>query len=382
MTKQSVLHDGQLTLTKSLNVPRIGPALDADNTPRRDRLIAEFNTSTNPIFEGAVRDTSGRGNDGTLQGDATYDANEKAITFDGSGDYIKMRDWNYGTGFIHSFSGWVKIKSPEESWTVLYGVGDASSSSRTNFTIWALTSGSVFRTEADSTGGYIDHTFEFTGKLDQWMHIAVVKSDASIVSTRMYINGEILPQGAGSNQNEDIVMPNSPQNFNVGSYAPSPGSEINADYSNIKFYDCALTAEEIKALYNMGRCDEGHHTVNFSKTRVGIGLGDGETARSTLDVRGTFQGNSPLRFYRISGTFGSTTANFSITPPPEITRKSHIVQLTGCTHSTNGDVIAWQNDDANWKTGLYYDYNGNLIQVYNISSSNTNKNYEILIITT
>jgi hypothetical protein len=59
---QSVLHDGQLTLTKSLNVPRIGPALDADDTPRRDRLVVEYNTSTNPTFEGAVRDTSGRGN--------------------------------------------------------------------------------------------------------------------------------------------------------------------------------------------------------------------------------------------------------------------------------------------------------------------------------
>jgi len=58
---QSVLHDGQLTLTKSLNVPRIGPALDADDTPRRDRLVVEYNTSTNPTFEGAVRDTSGRG---------------------------------------------------------------------------------------------------------------------------------------------------------------------------------------------------------------------------------------------------------------------------------------------------------------------------------
>ena len=65
---QSVLHDGQLTLTKNLNVPRIGPALDADDTPRRDRLVVEYNTSTNPTFEGAVRDTSGRGNDGILSG--------------------------------------------------------------------------------------------------------------------------------------------------------------------------------------------------------------------------------------------------------------------------------------------------------------------------
>ena len=35
----------------------------------------------------------------------------------------------------------------------------------------------------------------------------------------------------------------------------------------------------------MGRCDEGHHVVNFSKTRVGIGLGDGEAPRAVLDVR-------------------------------------------------------------------------------------------------
>ena len=250
---QSVLRDGQLTLTKNLDVPRIGPSLDTDDTPRRDRLIAEFNTSTDPTFEGAVKDTSGRGNDGMLIGGASYDVTEKAIVFDGTGDYIKMCKWNYETGFVHSFSGWVKFKKPEESWTVIYGVGNEAGADRTNFNIWALTNSNKFRTEADGTGGYIDHTFEFTGKMDQWMHVAVVKSRASIISTRMYINGEILPQGSGSNQNEDIVMPNSPQSFNVGATSQSNGSEINADYSNIKFYNVALTAEEVKTLYDMGR---------------------------------------------------------------------------------------------------------------------------------
>jgi hypothetical protein len=42
---QSVLHDGQLTLTKSLTVPRIGPALDADDTPRRDTVDRNSNSS-------------------------------------------------------------------------------------------------------------------------------------------------------------------------------------------------------------------------------------------------------------------------------------------------------------------------------------------------
>jgi hypothetical protein len=130
---QSVLHDGQLTLTKSLNVPRIGPALDADDTPRRDRLVVEYNTSTNPTFEGAVRDTSGRGNDGVFESDEYMDC---------------------------------KIS---------------------NFKTW---------------------------------------------------------------------------------------------------FGASLTAEEVKTLYDMGRCDEGHHMVNFSKTRVGIGLGDGEAPRGALDVRG------------------------------------------------------------------------------------------------
>ena len=55
--------------------------------------------------------------------------------------------------------------------------------------------------------------------------------------------------------------------------------------SNYKLYDVALTADEVKRLYDMGRCDEGHHVVNFSKTRVGIGLGDGEAPRAALDVR-------------------------------------------------------------------------------------------------
>tara|TARA_B000000437_G_C11655611_1_gene309395 strand:- start:592 stop:1203 length:612 start_codon:yes stop_codon:yes gene_type:complete len=36
----------------------------------------------------------------------------------------------------------------------------------------------------------------------------------------------------------------------------------------------------------MGQCDEGHHNINFSKTRVGIGLGDGAVSKALLDVKG------------------------------------------------------------------------------------------------
>ena len=283
---QSTLHDGSLTLTKNLTVPRIGPAFDADDTPRRDRLVVEYNTSTNPTANGTVKDTSGMGLDGLMVNGASYDATEKALVFDGTDDYVSMSDWKYNTGFIHSFSGWIKFKSPEESWNVVYGVGDASGSSRTNFTIWSRTNDSYFRTEADGSGSYIDHTFEYTGNMDKWLHMAVVKSSARIDSTRIYINGVLLPQTNATLADRDIALPNTPQNFNLNGHGPTGGYTGNVNLSNVKFYDTALTADEVKRLYDMGRCDEGHHVVNFSKTRVGIGLGDGEAPRVDLDVRG------------------------------------------------------------------------------------------------
>ena len=81
----------------------------------------------------------------------------------------------------------------------------------------------------------------------------------------------------------------------------------NVNLSNVKFYDVALTADEVKRLYDMGRCDEGHHVVNFSKTRVGIGLGDGEAPRGALDVRGEtpFIGPGLVIHQAASGNWGT-----------------------------------------------------------------------------
>jgi len=115
--------------------------------------------------------------------------------------------------------------------------------------------------------------------------MAVVKSSARIDSTRIYINGVLLPQTGATLADRDIALPNTPQNFNLNGYGPTGGNTGNVNLSNVKFYDVALTATEVKRLYDMGRCDEGHHVVNFSKTRVGIGLGDGEAPQAALEVR-------------------------------------------------------------------------------------------------
>jgi hypothetical protein len=293
---QSVLHDGQLTLTKSLNVPRIGPALDADDTPRRDRLVVEYNTSTNPTFEGAVRDTSGRGNDGVFYGGASYDAAEKALEFTASSNqYVNTNIPLPADGnFIHSMSMWFNSASLSASpGDAIVFIGDNTDNNKIEIFMETDRINYLFG------GNNYEATLSLTN--GRWYHLAVTYNGNVGASGReIYIDG-VQRSASHSGLSELLNLTNG--NLDLGRYTPSGSSSdyaFDGSISNFKLYDCALTAEEVKTLYDMGRCDEGHHVVNFSKTRVGIGLGDGEAPHDELDVRGNVRGSDNV----IVGPYG------------------------------------------------------------------------------
>jgi len=331
---QSVLHDGQLTLTKNLDVPRIGPALDADDTPRRDRLVVEYNTSTNPTFEGAVRDTSGRGNDGVFVGTASYNGSEKALVFDGNSDYVVSGDLGIPSGaFVHSVSLWCKRDS-EGSNMYLSSIGgenDATLTSR--FSMMLLANAGTIHLSISGSNS------TFTGDITpgSWFHIVYTYNGgaqgSSSTAHTVYVNGIEKPIDGGTN----AMTLNLPENSRValGSQPWGGSNYFDGSISNFKLYDKILTASEVKTLYDMGRCDEGHHVVNFSNTRVGIGLGEGEVPRGALDVSGgmsrglftihqsdgAWYNGTALRFIQYSnqyannfwdlGTVSTTDSNFA-----------------------------------------------------------------------
>jgi hypothetical protein len=256
---QSVLHDGQLTLTKNLNVPRIGPPIDADDTPRRDRLVVEYNTSTNPTFEGAVRDTSGRGFHGALFGGAYYDATEKALRFDGPGDYteVQLPSHQVKGEWIHSVSCWVKadvINGEEAVWNIGDRTGQASG-------IVGSASTLAFNNLSPTLRWYFynadAHTSNFTVATGQWYHITCVYTGgvSSATSQTIYVNGVEyvfnIFAGAGGALNFDA---NRDRILMLGRLPWSASSDFDGSISNFKLYDCALTASEVKTLYDMGRC--------------------------------------------------------------------------------------------------------------------------------
>ena len=309
---QSVLHDGQLTLTKSLNVPRIGPALDADNTPRRDRLMLEYNTTTNPTFERCIRDTSGNELDGVLYSNSSvfYDAYNKSFENFRFGGFESMtRDNLLPTNGRHTFSAWLRFDT-SGTWYAVYGVnGNVAFSGNNTITVY-IGSG-VFRLECRG-GSFRD--FNYTFKHNKWVHMVVTyDGTGGLDNFHIYMDKVRLSQGSGvSNGTAAIALPAKKQSIRFGQSAEGNPTQIPSSYlkgamSSIKVYDTNLTYEEICTLYDMGRCDEGHHVVNFSKTRVGIGLGDGEAPRGVLDVRGEtpFIGPGLVIHQAASGNWGT-----------------------------------------------------------------------------
>jgi hypothetical protein len=297
VTKQSVLHDGQLTLTKSLNVPRIGPALDADDTPRRDRLVVEYNTSTNPTFEGAVRDTSGRGNDGVMIG-SSYSTTDKSLSLTNSPtgtasvatSYITRQSLgNKESGnFHHSVSLWFKMTTGVSSaYRTIFEIGPHPRVDGKDIALYVTSASTTPFGFASGGNTLLSSGSALAGQV---YHIVIVYDG---VKKYLYIDGVLNNSAAYTSfdgvQNMTMqIGRNNHANANEG---------IDGSISNFKMYvGHALEPSEVKTLYDMGRCDEGHHMVNFSKTRVGIGLGDGEAPRGALDVRGDIHGACPVYF--------------------------------------------------------------------------------------
>src|SRR5210317_585185 len=104
----TTLDKGSLSLTRSLDVPRIS-RYDVDTeTPRPEKLVVDFDTTVNS----SPTDISGRGNHGTFNGtNMNYSSADKAFVFNGTDDYIGAESISFVGGFNpFTISLWVNVK--------------------------------------------------------------------------------------------------------------------------------------------------------------------------------------------------------------------------------------------------------------------------------
>jgi hypothetical protein len=241
----STLHDGALTLTKNLDVPRIGPPLDADDTPQRDRLVVEYNTHNNPLEDGVVRDTSGRGNDGAFYGGASYDASQKAFEFDGTGDYIETGNIGNPAGeSLFSGSFWYNPIGPGSDSFVWIGGQEAV--------------GKAFIVKYNNPNFEFsfygnDAIFNYTLQNGTWYHIAFAYSGGTASSgRRIWVNGVEVAYTSGASSTALNLDANT--ELRIGGRVANNNEDLHGSLSNFKLYDTTLTSSDVKTLYDMGRC--------------------------------------------------------------------------------------------------------------------------------
>ena len=357
----STIHDGTLTLTKNLIVPRIGPAFDTDDTPRRDRLVVEYTTSTSPVEYGYVKDTSGNGYNAKMVG-VVYNPSDKSFecSANDATQWIETYIPNgsrFNTQF--SMSVWANMGQFDLSslYGFIFGLGDRtqtglSSTSGNEISLVYNHAGLAEGTFYASIEGQNLIFKEWTthnSHMGQWYHLAMTYDGSTLY---VYKNGENAGYGARTAPvlpDENCVVRLFGDSVNENATHQGRQSRI----SNFKLYDCCLTRDEVRTLYNMGRCDEGHHVVSFEKTRVGIGLGDSSAPKAELDVRGTARIGPSGQQWRTSGDDADRLIQFHSGQAAQGSPTLEVTHYGGTRASPTPTVLQISNElggGSDWST--------------------------------
>jgi hypothetical protein len=268
----TTLDKGSLSLTRSLDVPRVS-RYDVDTeTPRPEKLVVDFDTTVNS----SPTDISGRGNHGTLVG-ATYSAADKAFNFDGTDDLIRATV-QVTPDFAHSVSVWIKVDTVGEN--TFFSLGNET----TVGTDLTLKSSTVYTTGSGFTftfyGG--DMTIPFSYSTDRWYHIVATRDTGGTFpnTQKFYIDGVDYSASASWNNSTSttLALPTT-ATLLIGKILWATSARFDGQISNFKIYSVALEPSEVKKLYNLGRTGR---SMVISDTAVGIG----KVPEAQLDVRG------------------------------------------------------------------------------------------------
>jgi hypothetical protein len=292
----SALEDGHLTLGKALTLPRVSGHPAGAETPRAESLVVHYDTTVDSVVSGStVVDTSGTGINGTLNGDAAYSSTDRALTFDGTGDYVSGTLNNPAGAWVHTVSVWFKNNTAlNADYQYLHFIGSESTNKASAIQFAAQSSTSVY---VSFYGNYLYNSYSNLNleSIGQWRNItySYTGSNTSTTNPKIYVDGKLTTgwtlagASAGTTANLDANS-----SFRLATRVNNT-QYFDGSISNFKIWDVALTAEEVAAEYALGRAGK---SINLTDTALCLG---GTVPRAQLDVRGMALINN--REYGLSG---------------------------------------------------------------------------------
>ncbi|MEM5814143.1 MAG: LamG-like jellyroll fold domain-containing protein, partial [Candidatus Aenigmatarchaeota archaeon] len=194
-------------------------------------------------------DNSGNGNVGTLFNNPTWVDGKfgKALSFDGSNDYVEVPDSQSLRISSYSVAVWIKPQVDDDYWTGIVGKPGR------NFNIWLGESN-------DPNGGYIHHRFHSTGggwndgcpdtdrnaiKMNTW-NFVVITNDG--INCKTYVFNTETYQVSGT-VSGNLVVDNT--NLQIGrNLDGGNGNYFSGIIDEVRIYNRALSESEIKQLHS------------------------------------------------------------------------------------------------------------------------------------
>jgi hypothetical protein len=210
-------------------------------------LIARwtFDESTGSI----AADTSGNANEGTLQGNPTWQPSagkvKGALLFDGEGDFVKVaNESRFDFAGQVTVAAWIKVNRFDKDWQVIVAKGDSAWRLQRNQNKDSLEFAcSGLKVPGDSPyGGLYGQKSVNDG---QWHHVAGVYDGEKMY---LYIDGTVdvsqTASGAIDTNNEPVY---------IGENSERTGRCWNGLIDDVRVYNYGLSADRIKALYSEAR---------------------------------------------------------------------------------------------------------------------------------
>ncbi len=210
-------------------------------------LVGLWSFNGQDVSGSTVYDRSGQGRNGTITGSAPLAAGKvgQAIAFKNSGQYVQSGSVfsEFGTSNQpYTIAGWVKINSGVSSGNVVF-MGDSWCLPPVN-----ITGGKLRATSWN--GGEVDALGTTVLSPNTWYHFATTWDAAG--GLKIFVNGSQENSAAMANFSAAGSARIMRAGYSPGSCAGDTGA-LNGAVDEIRIYNRALSADEIKQLYNMGK---------------------------------------------------------------------------------------------------------------------------------
>jgi hypothetical protein len=218
----------------------VNPGEFTVGTPAGHKLVAYY------PFNGDTQDHSGNGNHGTNHG-ATFvsGVSGKALEFDGVNDVVEVVDNDsIDLKDAGSIEAWIKYTGPLQARWFISKASEKGYNAYLNNYAMGIINGIGFGASIGAGSGIGDSVAAFHVITNNvWIHVAFTWDGTTL---RLYKNGSEI-----TNSTQRITPTINDQSLFIGKESSSDGYFFQGVIDEVRIYNYALTASEIKANYDM-----------------------------------------------------------------------------------------------------------------------------------